>query len=434
MRSKLPKVLQPLAGQPILSRIINAAKGAGAEEIITVVGHQSELVQSTINDASINWIYQSEQNGTGHAVATAMPAVTGDKVLVLVGDALLIQPQSLLALAEQCPDNGLSLLTAIAPDATGLGRIIRADNGNVEAIIEHKDATESERQISEINTGIMCLSKSVLDKYLPLLSSNNAQGELYLTDVIGMVAKDGLPIKAVIADFDETMGVNDKLQLAKAERIYQRKQVDELMRAGCTLIDPERVDIRGNVSVGMDVIIDANVIFEGNVQLGDNVHIEANCIIKETIIGNDVHIKAYSHLEEAQVANDCVIGPYARLRPNANLAQGVKIGNFVEVKKSNIGIGSKVNHLSYIGDAEVGKDVNIGAGTITCNYDGKNKFKTEIDDGAFIGSNSALVAPVRIGKQSITGAGSAIVKEVPDDSLGVARGKQRNIQDWSKRK
>lgn len=436
MRSKLPKVLQPLAAKPILHHIVDASSDAGAQQQIIVYGHGGDLVQDSFADTdyknSLTWVLQAEQNGTGHAAQCALHSVTGDKVVVLVGDALLIQADTLKNLAEQCPDNGMSLLTAIAPNPTGLGRIIRNEQGHVQEIVEHKDATDVQRTIAEINTGIMCFDKIILETFLPRLQSNNAQAEYYLTDLIAMCVEDNRTVQAVVADFEETMGVNNKAQLAQAERIYQKRQVEKLMEQGCTLVDPSRIDIRGNVAIGQDVSIDANVIFEGDVSLADNVHIEANCVIKNSQIGEGTRIYAFSHLEEAIVANNCSIGPYARLRPGAHLQMGSKAGNFVEIKKSVIGEGSKVNHLTYIGDAHVGTNVNIGAGTITCNYDGVNKFKTEIADGAFIGSNSSLVAPVRVGKNATTAAGSAITDEIPDNGLGIGRGRQVNKENWKK--
>ncbi len=430
MRSQLPKVLQPLAGRPILQHIVNASVASGADQQIIVYGHGGDLVKSTLAHESVDWVLQSEQKGTGHAAQCALSIIKGEKVVVLVGDALLIQPDTLAKLADQCPDHGMSLLTALAPDPTGLGRIIRDQQGHVQSIVEHKDATDSQHAINEINTGIMCFDKALLEKYLPQLSANNSQAEYYLTDIIAMCVTQGDPVKAVIADFEETMGVNDKIQLANAERIYQQRQATRLMSEGCTLIDPARLDIRGSVDVGHDVIIDVNVIFEGHVKLGNYVHIEANCVLKDCTIDDHTVIHAFSHLDQAQVGQQCVIGPYARLRPGTVLANGAKAGNFVEIKKSMIGEGSKVNHLTYIGDAEVGQNVNIGAGTITCNYDGVNKYKTQIDDGAFIGSNSSLVAPVKIGKSATTAAGSVITQDVPDKALGIGRGRQVNKDGW----
>lgn len=432
MRSALPKVLQPLAGKPILQHIVDAVEQANIDQKIIVCGHEAELVKQTINAEHLQWVYQAEQLGTGHAVDCAMPSVTGDKVIVLVGDALLITADTLSRLIAQCPEQGMSLLTAIAPDPTGLGRIIRHQDGSVCSIIEHKDASETELCINEINTGIMCLSRNVLEEYLPKLRSDNAQGELYLTDVIGLCAQDEVVINAVTADFNETMGVNDKQQLAKAERIYQQLQVERLMQQGCTVIDPSRLDVRGIVDIGMDVLIDVNVVLEGQVSIGNGVIIEPNCVLKNCKIADNVHIKAFSHLEEATVGDSAIIGPYARLRPGTVLEKDVRVGNFVEIKKSQIDEGAKINHLSYVGDAEVGKNANIGAGTITCNYDGVNKFKTQIGEGAFIGSNSSLIAPVTIGENAVTGAGSAIAKDVPASALGIARAKQRNIEGWKK--
>lgn len=436
MRSKLPKVLQLLADKPILHHIVDASSNAGAKQQLIVYGHGGELVQESFANSdykdSLTWVHQSEQNGTGHATQCALPYITGDKVVVLVGDALLIQADTLKNLAGQCPENGMSLLTAIAPNPTGLGRIIRNEHGGVLEIVEHKDASNEQLKIAEINTGIMCFDKAILEEFLPKIKSNNSQAEYYLTDLIAMCVENGKTVQAVIANFDETMGVNNKAQLAQAERIYQNRQVQKLMEQGCTVVDPARVDIRGNVTIGQDVFIDANVIFEGHVILDDDVHIETNCILKDCTVGAGTRIHAFSHIDDSVIADNCVIGPYARLRPGANLHKGSKAGNFVEIKKSVIGEGSKINHLTYIGDAEIGENVNVGAGTITCNYDGVNKFKTEIADGAFIGSNSSLVAPVRIGERATTAAGSTITENIPDTGLGIGRGRQVNKENWKK--
>jgi len=403
------------------------------------VGHGSETVKTCFNTATdIQWALQTEQKGTGHAVKMALGNLAPSGVtLILYGDVPLIQSNTLQQLIKLVSPSQMSLLTVNMQDPTGYGRIVRDANEKVTSIVEHKDASEAELAIEEVNTGIMAVPTENLHKWLPQLSSDNAQGEYYLTDVIAMAVESGLVVETLQPEFaEETYGVNNRAQQAELERWYQARLVNELMTQGVTVLDPARLDIRlGNsttgVSVGRDVVIDANVILEGDVVLGDGVHIEANCIIKNSSIAAGSKVKAFSHLEDANVAQKCDIGPYARLRPGAVLENGAKVGNFCEVKKSVIGAGSKVNHLTYIGDATIGKDVNIGAGTITCNYDGVNKFKTQIEDGVFIGSNSSLVAPVVIGENATVGAGSTITKDVDANKLAVGRGKQVSL-NWQR--
>lgn len=434
MKSDLPKVLHPIAGKPMLAHVLDAARVVNAQALHVVIGHGADQVESKFEGQDdIQWAMQTEQLGTGHAVKMALPNLKADGVtLILYGDVPLIQSNTLQALVDIAQNNKTGLLTVNMDDPTGYGRIVRDGEHKVEAIVEHKDANEAELEIQECNTGILAVATENLHKWLPALSNDNAQGEYYLTDVIAMSVNAGIEVETLQPEFaEETYGVNNRAQQAELERWYQARSVNDLMTQGVTVLDPSRLDIRGKVSVGRDVVIDANVILEGDVVLGDGVSIEANCIIKNTAIAAGTKVKAFSHLEDALVKFSCDIGPYARLRPGAVLENGAKVGNFCEVKKSVIGEGSKVNHLTYIGDAEIGKGANIGAGTITCNYDGVNKFKTEIGDGAFIGSNSSLVAPVKIGNNATVGAGSTVTKEVEDDKLAVARGKQVNLK-WQR--
>mgnify|MGYP003858399351 FL=1 len=434
MKSDLPKVLHPIAGKSMLAHVLDSARSVKANALHVVVGHGSDTVKSHFNEASdIQWALQSEQKGTGHAVKMALDNLAPSGVtLILYGDVPLIQANTLQALIDLVSSKTMALLTVNMENPTGYGRIKRDDNQLVTSIVEQKDANQEELTIQEVNTGIMAVPTENLHSWLPQLSSDNAQGEYYLTDVIAMAVTSGLTVETLQPEFaEETYGVNNRAQQAELERWYQARLVNELMTQGVTVLDPARLDIRGTVSVGRDVVIDANVILEGEVVLGDGVHIEANCIIKNSSLAAGSVIKAFSHIDNAQVSEACDIGPYARLRPGTVLENGAKVGNFCEVKKSVIGAGSKVNHLSYVGDAIVGKNVNIGAGTITCNYDGVNKFKTQIKDGAFIGSNSSLVAPVIVGENATVAAGSTITKEVDDAKLAVARGKQVNLK-WQR--
>lgn len=434
MKSNLPKVLHPIAGKPMLAHVLDAARQVNADKLHVVIGHGADAVKEHFKEADdIDWSLQAEQKGTGHAVMMALENLAPTGVtLILYGDVPLIQTSTLEALIGLVNDQQLGLLTVNMDDPTGYGRIVRDSDHKVTSIVEHKDASEAERAIQECNTGILAVPTDKLHAWLPTLSNDNAQGEYYLTDVIAMAVEAGLTVETLQPEFaEETFGVNNRQQQAELERWYQARQVETLMVAGVTVLDPARLDVRGNISVGKDVVLDVNVVLEGEVELGDGVVIEPNCIIKNARIAAGTRIKAFSHIEEAQVAAQCDVGPYARLRPGADLRDGAKVGNFCEVKKAVVGEGSKVNHLTYIGDAEIGKGANIGAGTITCNYDGVNKFKTEIGDGAFIGSNSSLVAPVKIGNNATVGAGSTVTKEVEDDKLAVARGKQVNLK-WQR--
>ena len=434
MRSALPKVLHAVAGKPMLGHVIDCARALSPTRIHVVIGHGAEQVRQMLQAEDINWVAQTEQLGTGHAVAQALPEIdAADQILVLYGDVPLLQAETLQRLSSQAGVQALGLLTVEMRDPTGYGRIIRDAAGRVQAIVEQKDATPEQRLVTEANTGIMALPGSRAAQWLNSLSSNNAQGEYYLTDVVAMAVSDAVPVEvAQPADEMEVVGANNRQQLAVLERSYQSRQAARLMEAGATLADPARVDLRGEVSVGRDVFIDINVIFEGRVVIEDQVEIGAQCVIRDSIIRSGTVIKAFSHIDGADVGRHCDIGPYARLRPGTRLHDQARIGNFVETKKAEIGEGSKVNHLSYIGDAVVGKAVNVGAGTITCNYDGVNKFVTQMGDGAFIGSNTALVAPVRVGMGAVTGAGSTITQDVPDGHLAVGRARQRNVEGWKR--
>nr|WP_010130263.1 bifunctional UDP-N-acetylglucosamine diphosphorylase/glucosamine-1-phosphate N-acetyltransferase GlmU [Microbulbifer agarilyticus] len=433
MRSNLPKVLHPIGGVPMLERVINAAKGLGDVRITVVIGHGADLVRERCTDSGVQFVEQTEQLGTGHAVAQAIPNFRkGATVLVLYGDVPLVKTTTLQSLLEASV-SGPALLSVVMDDPSGYGRIVRDGSGAVQAIVEQKDADTNTLKICEINTGILAAPADLLAQWLPELSNNNAQGEYYLTDVIARSVSENIAVTGVVADDpNEVAGVNSRAQQAELERALQAENTENLMAAGVTLLDPARLDVRGTLSCGADVAIDINCVFEGNVTLGDGVKIGPNCLLKNCQLAAGTVLEANSIIEDASVGEACTIGPFARLRPGTELANGAKVGNFVETKKAKIGLGSKVNHLSYVGDAEVGDGVNIGAGTITCNYDGVNKSKTIIGDGAFIGSNSALVAPVTIGSGATIGAGSTITREVSADELAVARGKQRNIGGWQR--
>jgi len=433
MRSKLPKVLHCIAGKPMVAHVIDTAKKITPQKIHVVVGHEAEQVKSAIVDPEINWVQQDQQLGTGHAVAQAMPSIESSSIiLVAYGDVPLVTPETLSALIKTADNRTLALLTVELAQPTGYGRIVRSA-GEIQAIVEQKDASEEQLKIKEVNTGILAVSAAKLSEWLPTLSSENAQGEYYLTDIIALAVKDGMKVIAQHPQSEmEVEGANNRIQVAALERYYQSQQAQRLMTEGASLADPARIDIRGDVQIGQDIFIDINCLFIGDVIIADDVIIGPNCIIENSTIGRGSVIKANSVLDNTIVADNCEVGPYARLRPGTVLASKAKIGNFVETKKSYIGEGSKVNHLSYIGDTTVGKQANIGAGTITCNYDGINKSATVIGDGAFIGSNSSLVAPVTIGNNATVGAGSTITSNIGDQQLSVARGKQRNIDNWNR--
>lgn len=434
MRSDLPKVLHPIGGKALVQHVADTARQVGGEQLLIIVGHGAEKVEERMAAPDVKFVLQAQQLGTGHAVQQALPQLRNDAtVLILYGDVPLTRAETLQKLIAGVSDTQMGLLTVNMQDPTGYGRIVRDTTGAVTAIVEHKDASDEQKKIAEINTGIMAVKAKHLQKWLPTLQNNNAQGEYYLTDIIAMAKADGVAIHVEQPNaVEEVEGINNRQQQAALERFYQKQKANELMVAGVTLLDPARIDIRGNLTVGRDVVIDVNCVFEGDVELADGVVIEPNCVIINSKIGAGSHIKAYTHIEDSNLAAGCDIGPYARLRPGTDLADGVKIGNFVETKKAVIAKGSKVNHLSYIGDATVGSNVNVGAGTITCNYDGVNKFKTEIGDNVFVGSNSALVAPVKLGAGSTIGAGSIITKDVEPAELAIARNKQRNIQGWER--
>ena len=429
MRSDLPKVLHPLAGRPLLAHVLEAAKALAPRKTIVVHGHEADKVRTAFNDESLAWVLQSEQLGTGHAVVQAMPQVRADEVVILYGDVPLIRPATLSRL-RQAAQGGLALLSVELEKPKGYGRIVR-EGGAVKRIVEEKDASSAEKAIREVNAGFMAMDAKRLAAWTKKLSNKNAQKEYYLTDVVALAVAEGVRVEAVkVEDPWEVAGVNSKQELAALERVAQSRQAERLLEAGVTLADPARIDVRGRLECGRDVTIDVNCVFEGDITLGDGVRIGANCVLRNVRVGEGSEVRAFSHLDDADVGARCIVGPYARLRPGASLADEVHIGNFVEVKASRLGKGSKANHLSYLGDSEVGAAVNIGAGTITCNYDGVNKHKTVIEDGCFIGSDATLVAPVRIGKGSYIGAGSTISKDTPPGQLTVARAKQTSIPGW----
>ena len=433
MRSALPKVLHPVAGKPMLGHVIDTARQLAPQSIQVVIGHGAEKVRERLAADDLSFVVQEQQLGTGHAVAQAQPHLSAERVLILYGDVPLIEPATLQRLLEQVNARQLGLLTVELADPTGYGRILRDGHGEVQAIVEHKDASEAQRAIREGNTGILAVPGHCLGDWLGRLSNSNAQGEYYLTDVIAMAVADGLRIATVqAADEMEVLGANDRIQLAQLERHYQGRAARRLMAQGVTLIDPARFDLRGEASVGRDVLIDVNVILEGKVIIEDNVQIGPNCVIKDSVLRAGAIIKANSHLEGAQVGEGADCGPFARLRPGAVLGKKAHVGNFVELKNAVLGEGAKAGHLSYLGDAEIGARTNIGAGTITCNYDGANKHRTVMGEDVFIGSNSSLVAPLNLGAGATTGAGSTITQDVPAQTLAVGRGKQRNIEGWKR--
>ncbi|NIA28105.1 MAG: UDP-N-acetylglucosamine diphosphorylase/glucosamine-1-phosphate N-acetyltransferase [Desulfobulbaceae bacterium] len=433
MRSDLPKVLQPLAGKPLLAHVLDTAHQLGADDVCIVYGHGGEAVSESFPGDELRWSLQAEQLGTGHAVQQSMPQTPGEnRVLILFADVPLLRATTLQRLLEQTSADELAVLSVDMEDPTGYGRVLR-DGENVIGIVEQKDANETEQEISEINTGVMVCPATQLKSWLNNLGNDNAQGEYYLTDVIAMAVRDGVTVHGVKAEtWVEVMGINDKKQLAEAERALQARLVDELMEQGVGFADPARVDIRGKLSCGKDVFIDVNAIFEGDVVLGDGARIESNNLIRDSKLGAGTIVHSNCHIESSTTGENCEIGPFARMRPGAELSNNVKVGNFVEIKKSTVADGSKINHLTYIGDTEVGTGVNVGAGTITCNYDGANKHKTTIGDNVFIGSGVNLVAPVEIGKGATIGAGSTITRSAPEEQLTIERSKQISIKGWKK--
>ena len=434
MKSAMPKVLHALAGKPLVQHVIDNAHGLQAQAIHLIYGHGGDQVRARITDAKVQWVLQAQQLGTGHAVQQAIPNIADDqRVLILYGDVPLTRSETLQALLAKQPQNGIGLLTVNLPDPTGYGRIVRDEAGKVTSIVEQKDANDLQKKITEVNTGILCCAAKDLRRWLGALKNDNAQKEYYLTDIIAMCVREGGVVEThQPASRDEVEGVNNRLQLADLERRYQRRVAEELMTAGVTLRDPARLDVRGVVNIAQDVIIDINVVLEGKVSIGSGSEIGANCVLKDCLLGRNVIVQPNSVLEGAVVGDGAIIGPFARLRPGAELAEQVHIGNFVEVKKAKIGVGSKANHLAYIGDAEIGRDCNVGAGTITCNYDGANKHLTVLEDDVFVGSDTQLVAPVRVGKGATIGAGTTVTKDVSPDALVISRTKQTEISGWQR--
>ncbi len=433
MYSDLPKVLHPLAGKPMVQHVIDTALKLGAQNVHLVYGHGGDLLKEKLSDQPLNWVLQAEQLGTGHAMQQAAPHFSDDEdVLMLYGDVPLISGETLQRLLAAKPQGGIGLLTVKLANPTGYGRIVR-ENDNVVGIVEHKDATAEQHKINEINTGILVASGRDLKRWLGKLNNNNAQGEYYITDIIALAHQEGHRIEAVHPDrLSEVEGVNNRLQLSALEREYQSEQAQKLLLAGVMLLDPARFDLRGELIHGRDISIDTNVIIEGTVKLGDRVRIGTGCVLKDCVIGDDCEISPYTVIENATLATECTVGPFARLRPGADLAEKAHVGNFVEMKKARLGKGSKAGHLSYLGDAEIGDNVNIGAGTITCNYDGANKFKTIIGDDVFVGSDTQLVAPVIIGNGVTIAAGTTVTKNVAEKELVLSRVKQTHIQGWKR--
>jgi bifunctional UDP-N-acetylglucosamine pyrophosphorylase/glucosamine-1-phosphate N-acetyltransferase len=434
MKSEWPKVLQPLAGRALLKHVIDTARQLAPDAIHVVYGHGAEQVHAAFKSEAVSWVLQERQLGTGHAVLQALPGIPDSHtVLVLYGDVPLIRRDTLEGLLKLADSKTLAVLTVMLADPSGYGRILRDARGRIRKIVEHKDASQKELRVRESNTGIIAAPAKHLKRWLAAVKSDNAQREFYLTDVAAIAAKAKFQVVPRLAHTEsEVLGVNDKVQLAQVETAYRQMRTQELMLAGVTVIDPARLDIRGTVTAGRDVQLDVNVVLDGAVTLGDRVRIGPNCLIRDSEIGADTQIFANCVVDHAVIGPSCNVGPFARLRPGAALAREVHIGNFVEVKNAQVGEGSKANHLTYLGDAQIGKDVNVGAGTITCNYDGVNKSQTQIDDGAFIGSGSMLVAPVRIGARATIGAGSTITEDAPADKLTLGRSRQVSIDGWKR--
>ena len=434
MKSARPKVIHELAGKPILHHVVETSRALQPDQVIVVIGHGADQVRAAMRDEQLVFVEQAEQLGTGHALQQCLDTIEpGNDVLVLVGDVPLIRAETISRLLEQSADARVSVLSFVPANAFGYGRIVRAENCNVNAIVEQKDTTPAEAEIGECNSGILMIRGERLRDLVMALDNANAQGEFYLTDVVALAAAAGDTVAAVVCeDANEVNGINNQQQLAVVETLYRERAAHALMAQGVKLFDPARIDVRGEISVGRDVQIDVNCVFEGTVSLGDNVRIGANCVIRNTRIADASEIKPMTSIEDAIIGSNVSIGPFARIRPGTECDDDVKIGNFVETKKARIGKGSKVSHLSYIGDTEMGSEVNVGAGTITCNYDGVNKFKTIIEDGVFIGSDTQLVAPVRIARNATIGAGSTITRDVPADKLSLSRSKQVTIDGWSK--
>lgn len=434
MKSELPKVLHPLAGRPLLSHCLEAADALDAARICVVYGHGGDVLPTRIARDDVHWVLQEPQLGTGHAVQQAVPGLDPAAIcLILYGDVPLIRSETLQEMTLIARQGAVALLTVCMANPAGYGRIVRDVQGQVRRIVEHKDASPDELALDEVNTGIMCLPAAKLIAWLGRLGNDNAQGEYYLTDIIGMAAAEGeRVVPCHPANEWEVLGVNSRAQLADLERHYQQGIAESLMNQGVTLVDPARIDVRGQLSCGLDVLIDVNCVFEGRVTLGDGTKVGANCVLKDVALGAGVEIKPFCHLDGARVADRAIIGPYARLRPGTDLAEEVHVGNFVELKNAQVGFNSKINHLSYVGDATVGRKVNIGAGTITCNYDGANKYHTVIEDEVFVGSDTQLVAPVTVGRGATLGAGTTLTKDAPPDQLTLSRAKQITIPGWKR--
>lgn len=434
MKSDLPKVLQPLAGRPLLAHVLALGAALKSAQTIVVYGHGGDQVRQAFPETTLQWTEQAEQLGTGHAVQQAIPLIEdGQRVLILCGDVPLLTATTVQHLLDETPTDAVGVLTVSVDDPTGYGRIIRNDTCAVTGIVEHKDASDQELAVTEINSGVFVVPAAFLRSALDALKPQNSQGEYYLTDIVGIAVSQSVSVYGIVStDLDEIIGINDRVQLATAERTFQRRAVEALMRDGVRVADPARVDIRGNVTCGRDVFLDINTVLVGDVAIGDGTSIGPNCVITNTTIGRHTEIHPHCVMDNSRIGDSCQIGPFARLRPLTDLGNRTKVGNFVELKKSRIDDGSKVNHLTYVGDATVGKNVNIGAGTITCNYDGANKHQTIIGDGAFIGSGVELVAPVEIGAGAVIGAGSTISKAAPDNELTLERARQRTIEGWQR--
>lgn len=434
MQSDLPKVLHPIAGRPMLAHVLDNARGLNPDRIIVVVGHGADRVQESFAGQGLHFALQQPQQGTGHAVMQALPLLlegdAQDACLVLYGDVPLVQGDTLARLLE-ARQTGLALLTETLEDPTGYGRIVRDESGQIVRIVEHKDANAAQHAIREVNTGILAAPAAALRQWLGRINNQNAQGEYYLTDIVGLAVEDQVAVHHTQpAASWETLGVNSRVQQAQLERIWQAEQARRLLEQGVTLADPARFDLRGDLQCGRDVWIDVGCVFEGTVSLGDGVRIGSHCVLRDVTIAAGTHVEAFSHLQEARVAEEARIGPYARLRPGADIGAQAHVGNFVEIKKTRLGAGSKANHLSYLGDANIGERVNIGAGTITCNYDGVNKYQTVIEDEAFIGSDTQLVAPVRVGRGATIGAGTTLTHDAPEHTLTLSRAPQTTRQGW----
>ena len=434
MRSALPKVLHPLAGKPLISHVLDTASQFSGDAPIVVFGHAGDLLKTALRDRNIRWVEQREQLGTGHAMAQVLPALDPQHLaLILFGDVPLISQETLRALLQAAQASGFALLTAVLAEPTGYGRIIRDGTGKILKIVEHKDASPAERTVQEINTGIMVIKGEYLHRWLPQLANNNAQGEYYLTDCVERAVAESIKVAGVLANSEaEITGVNDRVQLASLERTYQRTQAEALMRSGVSLADPARIDVRGSLRCDADSFIDVNCVFEGEVKLGEGVRIGPNCVIRNAELSAGVEVLANSLIEGATIGSGARIGPFARIRPETVLDAGVHVGNFVEIKKSHLGEHSKANHLAYVGDAEIGRNVNVGAGTITCNYDGAAKHKTVIEDDVFIGSDTQLVAPVTIGRGATIGAGTTVTDNVEPERLVISRVRQKSVAGWQR--